>query len=119
FAPTGTEVEPGDTTILTRHACPVSRFDPTGVVLEPLSRSFWRRRRKAVSPDRLVLGDDACYLVTEDRSVHTFPVADDGPMLMLGNLEHGCLVDISAFGGREMLGEYLPERRYRSAGPGY
>lgn len=122
-APPGTEIEPGETAVLTRHTCPVSHFDPAGIVLEPLSTSFWRRRRKAASPDRLVLGDDACHLVAGDGSVHTFPMADaivvdDGPMLMLGNLEHGCLVNISAFGGREMLADSLPARRYRRAGTG-
>jgi hypothetical protein len=104
---------------LSRSRCPVSTFMPNGVVLEPLSSSFRRRLRKAGGAERLVLGDDAAALVGAG-SVHTFPMADiliveDGELLMLGNVEHGCLANISAFGGRTMLAERLPPRRYRKA----
>jgi hypothetical protein len=121
---TATVVVPLDTDAglvgLSRRRCPVSTFMPKGVVLEPLSGSFRRRLRKAGAPERLVLGDDAAYLVGARGSVHTFPMADiviveDGELLMLGNVAHGCLVNITAFGGRTMLAERLPARRYRKA----
>jgi hypothetical protein len=113
--PTGTDAELDG---MSRGRCPVSTFVPDGVVLKPLTRSFWRRLRKAGAADRLVLAGDAVHLVAADGAVHTFPMADimvvdDGPMLMLGNIAHGCLVNITAFGGREMFAERLPARRYR------
>ena len=107
---------------MTRSRCPLNHFVPNGVVLEPLSRSFRRRLRKAGAAERLVLGDDAVYLVGADGSVHTFPMADsmvidDGELFMIGNIAHGCLVNISAFGGRSMFAGRLPARRYRGRRP--
>jgi hypothetical protein len=121
---TATLVVPLDTDVglvgLSRSRCSVSTFMPKGVVLEPLSASFRRRLRRAGGPQRLVLAADAAYLVGAHGSVHTFPMADmliveDDELLMLGNVAHGCLVNISAFGGRTMLAEWLPARRYRTA----
>jgi len=113
--PAGTDV---DLAGMSRTRCPVSTFVPAGVVLEPLSRSFRRRLHKAGAAERLILGDDGVCLVAADGSVHTFPMADllvieDGELVMLGNVAHGCLVNISAFGGRSMLADRLPVRRYR------
>lgn len=113
--PTNTDVE---LTGMSRSRCPVTTLIPNGVVLEPLSSSFRRRLRKSGAADRLILRDDGVYLVGADGSVHNFPMADlmiveDGELFMLGNLAHGCLVNISAFGGRSMFADWLPGRRYR------
>jgi len=115
--PTNTDVE---LTGMSRSRCPVTTLIPNGAVFEPLSNSFRRRLRKSGAADRMILRDDGIYLVGADGSVHNFPMADlmiveDGELFMLGNLAHGCLVNISAFGGRSMFADWLPARRYRKA----
>jgi len=115
--PAGTGVELAG---MARSGCPVSTVVPDGVVLEPSSGSFWRRRRTAATVERLVVGDDACWLVGADGAVHTFPMADimvvdDGPRVLLGNVAHGCLVDITTFGGRALFAARLPARRHRTS----
>jgi len=103
--PAGTDVELAG---LARTGCPLSTFVPDGLVLEPSPGPFWRRRRKAALGERLVIGEEACCLVGVDGAVHTFPMADivvveDGPRALMGNIAHGCLVDITAFGGRGLF----------------
>lgn len=100
---------------MARTGCPVSSFTPHGERLRP---SLARRLRGA--KDGLVLGDDACHLVAADGTVHTFPMADvmlvqrQGETL-LGNIRHGCLVDVSGFTGVDKLVTRVPPRRHRIA----
>lgn len=100
---------------MTRTGCPVSSFTPQGELLRP---SLARRLRGA--KDGLVLGDDACHLVAADGSVHSFPMGD--VMLvqrrgetLLGNIRHGCLVDVGGFTGVDKLVTRVPPRRHRIA----
>lgn len=110
--PVGTEP---DLDGMSRITCPVSHFSPRGEVLKP---SMWRKLRGAA--DRLVLGDDAFHLIGADGAVHTFPIADvmliqrEGETL-LGNVRHGCLVDVSGFAGADKLVTRVPPRRHRLA----
>ncbi|WP_155372756.1 peptidase M16 family protein [Catellatospora vulcania] len=108
--PTGVEVAG-----LARTGCPVSSYTPQG---EPLRPSLARRLRGA--KDRLVLGDYACHHVAADGTVHTFPMRD--VMLvqrrgetLLGNIGHGCLVDVSGFTGVDKLVTRVPAQRHRIA----
>ncbi|WP_144118457.1 insulinase family protein [Catellatospora sichuanensis] len=100
---------------MTRTGCPVGSFTPQGELLRP---SLARRLRGA--KDGLVLGHDACHLVAADGTVHTFPM-DDVMLVqrrgetLLGNLRHGCLVDVSGFTGVDKLVTWVPPRRHRIA----
>ncbi|WP_203693316.1 hypothetical protein [Catellatospora coxensis] len=100
---------------MTRAGCPVGSFTPQGELLRP---SLARRLRGA--KDGLVLGDDACHLVAADGTVHSFPMGDimlvqrRGETL-LGNIRHGCLVDVSGFTGVDKLVTRVPPRRHRIA----
>ncbi|MEU8001005.1 hypothetical protein AB0B66_07575 [Catellatospora sp. NPDC049111] len=100
---------------MTRTGCPAGSFTPQGELLRP---SLARRLRGA--KDGLVLGDDACHLVAADGTVHSFPMRD--VMLvqrrgetLLGNIRHGCLVDVSGFTGVDKLVTRVPARRHRIA----
>jgi hypothetical protein len=109
--PTGTEPEIRG---LTRRSCPVSAFTPKGEVLRP---SMWSRL-KGTAADQLVLGDDAVHLVGGDGNVHTFPMADaivltGSKKTLIGNVKHGCLVNISRFGQLDKVSDRMPPRRHR------
>ncbi|NUR52020.1 MAG: hypothetical protein HOV71_28170 [Hamadaea sp.] len=100
---------------LTETRCPTSEVVPSGEVMRP---SRWRRWRG--DDDRLVVAPDGFHVVSADGRVHSFPLADTmvierGEELLLGNLRHGCVVDVSAYAGAELLGDLLPARRRRRA----
>jgi hypothetical protein len=108
--PTGVSVDlPG----LARLDCPVGTFTPSGQVLSP---SLWRRRRR---DERLILGDDAIHHI-RDGAVHSVRLADAmlverGDEVLLGNVQHGCLTDVTPFGSAKRIGARLPELRRRTA----
>ncbi|WP_191839097.1 hypothetical protein [Catellatospora chokoriensis] len=100
---------------MARTGCPTGSYTPQGELLRP---SLARRLRGA--KDGLVLGDDACHLVAADGTVHTFAMRD--AMLiqrrgetLLGDVGHGCLVDVSGFTGVDKLVTRVPPRRHRIA----
>lgn len=107
--PTGTVVDlPG----LAGIGCPVGTFTPPGKVLKP---SLWRKLRRA--DEHLVLADDAIHHV-RDGAVHSTPFADAilverGTEVLLGNVRHGCLTDVTAYGATKAIGVRLPDRRWR------
>ncbi|MBV1854511.1 hypothetical protein [Catellatospora tritici] len=110
--PVGTRAELG----LARIDCPMSSYVPQGKVLRPsLLRKFGR------GDERLVLAMDGIHHVRGDGSVHTFPandamVVEQGKQVFLGNIRHGCLVDVSHLAEAWALGEGLPPRRWRRTG---
>ncbi|GAA1644097.1 hypothetical protein ACFQY4_26800 [Catellatospora bangladeshensis] len=107
--PTGTAADlPG----LPAIGCPAGTFVPPGKVIKP---SLWRKLRRA--DEHLVLADDAIYHV-RDRAVHSIPFADailveHGAEVLLGNVRHGCLTDVTAFAPAKTIGVHLPDRRWR------
>ncbi|BCJ74998.1 hypothetical protein CS0771_45420 [Catellatospora sp. IY07-71] len=108
--PTGTEV---DLAGLARIGCPVGTFAPQGKVLKP---SLWRKLRRG-DDEHLVLADDAIHHV-RDGAVHSTPFSDailveHGTEVLLGNVRHGCLTDVTAFGAAKTIGVRLPDRRWR------
>jgi len=117
--PNGVEVELDG---MTEISCPHGPVAPSGEVLRP---SRWQRLRG--HDERLILAADGFHLVAEDGTVHSFPIADalviertpamgGKAELLLGNVRHGCLVDVTAFGlDASSLGDRLPPRRYRRA----
>jgi hypothetical protein len=99
---------------MTQTSCPVNHFTPHGEALRP---SMWQKLRGR-GADQLVLSDGAIDLVQADGTVHSFPMADlvlveRGKELLLGNISHGCLVDISGYRGAGKLEDRIPPRRYR------
>jgi hypothetical protein len=100
---------------MTRVSCPMSSYTPPGEALRP---SLVRRLLGA--KEQLVLASDAVHLVGADGAVHTFPMADailvqQEDQTLLGDVRHGCLVDISGFTGVDKLVSRLPTRRHRLA----
>ncbi len=108
--PVGT---PADLPGLARIGCPTGTFAPPGKVLKP---SRWRKLRRG-DDEHLVLADDAIHHV-RDGAVHSTPLADailveHGTEVLLGNVRHGCLTDVTAFGAAKTIGVRLPDRRWR------
>ncbi|WP_144122795.1 hypothetical protein [Catellatospora sichuanensis] len=108
--PVGTEVGLDG---LARVGCPLGSYVPQGQVLRP---SLWRRMRG--TDEHLVLAADGIHQVRADGSVHGFPYADamlveQGEQVLLGNVRHGCLVDVTHLGDVAALAAGLPPRRLR------
>ncbi|MDI1462809.1 hypothetical protein QEZ54_17675 [Catellatospora sp. KI3] len=101
---------------LARFDCPLSSYVPEGRMLRPsLLRKFGR------GEERLVLAPDGIHHVRGDGSVHSFPtndamVVEQGKQVYLGNVRHGCLVDVGRLADAVTLAEVLPPRRLRRIG---
>jgi hypothetical protein len=68
------------------------------------------RGSKGTAVDQLVLGGDG--------NVHTFPMADaivltGSKKVLIGDVKHGCLVNISQFGQVDKVSDRMPPRRRR------
>ncbi|WP_212832040.1 hypothetical protein [Catellatospora sp. TT07R-123] len=99
---------------LARLDCPTGTFVPQGTVLGP---SLWRRLGGGAQ-ERLVLAIDGIHHVRRDGSVHPFPTNDailveQGKQVFLGNIRHGCLVDVSGLAEAKALAVALAPRRWR------